>query len=97
MTQIELVKRNQKIKHLAQEGKTADEIAEIMNINRARVMRILRSYNVKPGKKSHSLKSVTAQNIIAELKKGTKQSDIAKKYYVSRQYVSLIKHKIEGK
>ena len=97
MTQIELVERNKHIKKLAQDGKTADEIAEQLNMKRSRVMMILRSYKVKPGKVSHSLESVTAQNIISELKKGTKQSDIAKKYYVSRQYVSQIKYKLQGK
>jgi DNA-binding CsgD family transcriptional regulator len=97
MTQIEIAKRNKKIKQLAQDGKTADEIAEQLNMKRSRVMMILRSYKVKPGRVSHSLESVTAQNIISELKKGTKQSDIAKKYYVSRQYVSQIKYKLQGK
>lgn len=97
MTQIELVERNKHIKQLAQDGKTADEIAEQLNMKRSRVMMILRSYKVKPRRVSHSLESVTAQNIISELKKGTKQSDIAKKYYVSRQYVSQIKFKLQGK
>ena len=97
MTQIDLVRRNQKIKQLAQDGKTADEIAEKLNMKRSRVMMILRSYKIKPGKVSHSLECVTAQNIIAELQKGTKQSDIAKKFYVSRQYVSQIKHKMQSK
>ena len=97
MTQIEIAQRNKKIKELAQDGKTADEIAEQLNMKRSRVMMILRSYKVKPGKVSHKLESVTAQKIIAELNKGTKQSDIAKKFYVSRQYVSLIKYKLQGK
>ena len=48
MTQIELVERNKHIKKLAQDGKTADEIAEQLNMKRSRVMMILRSYKVKP-------------------------------------------------
>lgn len=97
MTQIELVERNKHIKQLAQEGKTADEIAEQLNMKRSRVMMILRSYKVKPGKVSHSLECEKAQNIISELKKGTKQNDIAKMFNVSRQYVSQIKFKLQGK
>ena len=50
-----------------------------------------------PGKVSHKLESVTAQKIIAELNKGTMQSEIAKKFNVSRQYVSQIKYKLQGK
>ena len=95
MTQIELVERNKHIKKLAQDGKTADEIAEQMK--RSRVMMILRSYKVKPGKVSHQLHSEMAKNIIAELEKGTMQSEIAKKFNVSRQYVSQIKFKLQGK
>lgn len=97
MTQTELVERNKHIKQLAQDGKTADEIAEQLNMKRSRVMMILRSYKVKPGKVSHSLECEKAQNIISELKKGTKQNDIAKKFNVSRQYVSQIKFKLQGK
>lgn len=97
MTQIELVKRNQKIKQLAQEGKTADEIAELLNMKRRRVLTILHSYKVKPGKVYHQLHSEMAKNIIAELEKGTMQSEIAKKFNVSRQYVSQIKFKLQSK
>ena len=97
MTQIELVKRNLKIKQLAQEGKTAEDIAAMLNMKRSRVMMILRSYKVKPGKISHQLHSEMAKKIIAELEKGTIQSEIAKKFNVSRQYVSQIKYKLQGK
>ena len=97
MTQIELVKRNLKIKQLAQEGKTAEDIAAILNMKRSRVMMILRSYKVKPGKVSHQLHCEMAKKIIAELEKGTMQSEIAKKFNVSRQYVSQIKFKLQGK
>ena len=97
MTQIELVKRNLKIKQLAQEGKTAEDIAAMLNMKRSRVMMILRSYKVKPGKVSHQLHCEMAKNIIAELEKGTMQSEIAKKFNVSRQYVSQIKYKLQGK
>ena len=64
----------ERLKELAQEGKTANEIAEQLNMKRSRVMMILRSYKVKPGKVSHSLECEKAQNIISELKKGTKQN-----------------------
>ena len=97
MTQIELVKRNLKIKQLAQEGKTAEDIAAMLNMKRSRVMMILRSYKVKPGKVSHQLHCEMAKKIIAELEKGTMQSEIAKKFNVSRQYVSQIKFKLQGK
>ena len=97
MTQIELVKRNLKIKQLAREGKTAEDIAAMLNMKRNRVMMILRSYKVKPGKVSHQLHCEMAKNIIAELEKGTMQSEIAKKFNVSRQYVSQIKFKLQGK
>ena len=97
MTQIERVERNKHIKQLAQDGKTADEIAEQLNMKRSRVMMILRSYKVKPGKVSHQLHCEKAKNIITELEKGTMQSEIAKKFNVSRQYVSQIKFKLQGK
>ena len=97
MTQIEIAQRNKKIKELAQEGKTVDEIAGVFNMKRSRVMMILRSYKVKPGKVSHQLQCEMAQKIITELKNGTKQNDIAKKLNVSRQYVSQIKFKLQGK
>ena len=97
MTQIEIEQRNKKIKELAQEGKTVDEIAGVFNMKRSRVMMILRSYKVKPGKVSHQLHCEMAKNIIAELEKGTMQSEIAKKFNVSRQYVSQIKYKLQGK
>jgi transcriptional regulator with XRE-family HTH domain len=97
MTQIEIAQRNKKIKELAQEGKTVDEIASVFNMKRSRVMMILRSYKVKPGKISHQLHCEMAKNIIAELEKGTMQSEIAKKFNVSRQYVSQIKFKLQGK
>ena len=97
MTQIEIAQRNKKIKELALEGKTVDEIAGIFNMKRSRVMMILRSYKVKPGKISHQLHSEMAKKIIAELEKGTIQSEIAKKFNVSRQYVSQIKYKLQGK
>ena len=92
MTQIELVERNKHIKPLAQDGKTADEIAEQLNMKRSRVMMILRSYKVKPGKLSHKLQCNKAKAIIKELEAGTKQIDIAKKIGVSRQYVNQIKN-----
>lgn len=97
MTQIELLQRNKKIKQLAQDGKTADEIAEQLNMKRSRVMMILRSFKVKPGKVSHQLHCEMAKKIIAELEKGTMQSEIAKKFNVSRQYVSQIKYRLQGK
>lgn len=97
MTQVELVERNKQIKKLAQDGKTLDEITAIMNMKRSRVMMILRSYKVKPGKVYHQLHCETARNIIAELEKGTMQSEIAKKFNVSRQYVSQIKYKLKNR
>ena len=93
MTQIDRVKRNQKIKQLAQDGKTADEISELLSMKRSRVMTILRSYKVKPGKVSHSLECEKAQNIIAELKKGTKQNDIAKKFNTFPSLPSILHEK----
>lgn len=97
MTQIEIAQRNKKIKELALEGKIVDEIAGVFNMKRSRVMMILRSYKVKPGKASHQLHCEMAKKIIAELEKGTMQSEIAKKFNVSRQYVSQIKFKLQGK
>lgn len=97
MNQIERAARNRNIKHLAQEGKTADELAEIFSMKRSRVLMILRSYKVKPGRVSHSLECDMARKIIEELEIGTKQSAIAKKLGVSRQYVNQVKIKYEMK
>ena len=92
MTQIQLVERNKKIKQLAKEGKTTDEISQVLNMNRSRVLMILRSYKIKPVKVSHKLHCDKAQNIVKELEKGTKQRDIAKSLNVSRQYVNQVKN-----
>ena len=91
MTQIDTVKRNNMIKHLAKEGKTADEIAEIVAIKRYRVMQILRAYKIKAARKTNKLHCDKAQAIKKELEKGTKEIDIAKKLNVSRQYVNQVK------
>lgn len=95
MTQIERSERNRLILKLAREGQTADFIAQVVGMKRERVMMILRMYKTKAARKSHSLESVIARNIIVELEKGTKQCDIAKKFYVSRQYVNQVKSKWE--
>ena len=92
MTQIETAARNREIKVLAKDGKTATEIAEIVGIKRTRVLQLLRSYRIKPKREVHPLNNEKAQEIIKELKTGTKQSDIARKYNVSRQYVFQIKY-----
>jgi len=99
MTQIKTAERNNKIKELAKNGKTATEISEIIGIKRKRVLQLLRSFRIKPKRDLHPLqiRSEKAQNIINELKNGTKQSDIARKYNVTRQYVSQIKYKLESK
>ena len=96
MTQIEIAHRNSNILKSAREGHTIKEIAEIFSMNPRRIMTILKSSKVKAKRPTHALESVIAQNIIKELIAGTKQSDIAKKYYVSRQYVSQIKFKYQA-
>lgn len=97
MTQIEIAARNEELKALAKNGKTATEIANYLGIKRVRVLQLLRSYRIKPKREIHNLKSEKALEIINELKKGTKQSDIARKHQVSRQYVSEVKSKLQGK
>ncbi len=97
MTHIETAERNNKIKELAKNGKTATEISEIIGIKRKRVLQLLRSFRIKTKRDLHPLQSEKAQNIINELKNGTKQSDIARKYNVTRQYVSQIKYKLQSK
>ena len=67
MTQIEIAERNRHIIHLAKDGKTADEITQIVGMKRYRVLQILRAYNVKPVRTSHVLKSKKAQEIIKDL------------------------------
>ena len=91
MTQIETAERNRKILHLAKDGKTADEISEMMGVKRYRILQILRAYKIKAVRTSHQLESGKALDVIKELEKGTMQSDIARKLNVSRQYVSQIK------
>ena len=95
MTQNEIAERNQQIIQMAKDGKTASYIAEHFKMQKIRVQSILKSFRVKPGKISHALKRERAQKIIQELKSGTKQSDIAKKLYVSRQYVNQVKKQYE--
>ena len=91
MTQIEMAERNRHILQLAREGYTADEICNMVDIKRYRVLQILRAYNIKAARKSHKMECKKAQDVIKELKAGTMQSDIARKLKVSRQYVSQIK------
>ena len=91
MTQIESVKRNKYIIELAKENHTAEEIANIVGIKRYRVLQILRAYKVKAARPVHRLECTKAQNIIKELKKGTKEIEIAKRLCVSRQYVNQVK------
>lgn len=93
MTQIETAKRNSAIVKMAKEGKTADEIAKILNIKRQRVLQITRSHNLKLVREYKGLNSVLAKNIITELQEGKKQSDISRDLKVSRQYVSQIKQR----
>ena len=96
MTQIEIAHRNSNIIKSAREGYTVNEIADKFSMNPRRILRILKSAKVKAKRPVHALESYIAQNIIKELKAGTKQSDIAKKYYVSRQYVNQVKKKWEN-
>lgn len=96
MTRIEIADRNKQIAQMAKDGKTADFIAEAFKMQKIRVQSILKSLRIKPGTISHALECENAQNIIKELKAGTKQSDIARKYNISRQYVSQIKFKWEA-
>ena len=88
--------RNLYIVKLANEGKTGEEIANIVNLTRLRVQQIARAYGAKLTRKRKStrLQSDLSQNIIKALKAGEKQSDIARKLNVSRQYVSQVKFKI---
>ncbi|MBO7518185.1 MAG: hypothetical protein J6T31_03660 [Methanobrevibacter sp.] len=58
-----------------------------------RVMQILKSYQIKAYRPSRNLQSDLAQKIITELTAGARQTDIAKKFKVSRQYVSQINKK----
>lgn len=90
-TQIETAARNRRIKQLAKDGKTADEITEIIGIKRYRVMQILRAYKIKAVRPSNKLHCEMAQNIVNELKTGSRQVDIAKKFNVSRQYVNQVR------
>ena len=95
MTKIE---RNLYICDLAKEGKTAEEIANIVNLTRLRVQQITRAYGIKLNRKIRAtrLQSELSQNIIKALKAGEKQSDIARKLHVSRQYISQVKFKIQN-
>ena len=92
MNQIETVERNRMIKKLAQDGKTADEITDIVGIKRYRVMQILRAYRIKVTRTTNKLHSNNAQAIIKELEAGTKQIEIARKLNISRQYVNQVKN-----
>ena len=91
MTQINMAERNRYIKQLAINGKTADEISEIVGVSRDRIMQILKNFRIKAAKKSHKLECEKAQEIVKELRAGTRQVYIAEKCGVSRQYVNQIK------
>ena len=93
MTQIDFAKRNSEIKKLALAKYTIHQIAEKMNMTEGRVMQILKSYQIKAYRPSRNLQSDLAQKIITELTAGARQTDIAKKFKVSRQYVSQINKK----
>ena len=91
-SQMETAERNRYIKQLALEGKTADEITDIVGIKRYRVLQILRYYKIKAVRVPHKLECDKAQAVVKELEAGTKQIEIARKLNVSRQYVNQIKN-----
>lgn len=96
MRQIDTIERNKRILELAKEQHlTVAQIAELLQLRKTRISQILRAYNVKAVRPSHDLESKIPQKIISELKAGTKQSDIARKLNVSRQYVSQVKYKMK--
>jgi len=96
MNRSEFNKRNSEIKQLALQKFTLEQIAEKMNMTKGRVMQILKSYQIKAYRPSKCMQSELAQKIIAELEMGTKQNEIAKKFKVSRQYVSQIKLRLQN-
>lgn len=96
MKQIEIAHRNSAIVKSAKEGHTIVEIAEIFSMNPRRIMSILKSARVKAKRPVHALESDICQAIIKDLNSGAKQSDIARKFNVSRQYVSQIKFKYQS-
>lgn len=95
MNHLEFAKRNSKIKQLALNHNTPEEIAELLNMNPDRVRQIIRSFRIKPYRHSQLDKGKTAQAIIKELESGTMQNDIARKLNISRQYVSQVKLRYE--
>ena len=96
MKREEIIKRTFQIIELAKKNFTAAEISKTLNVKYARVLTILKSNGIKAAKHSHILHSELSQKIINELKKGTKQSDIARMFEVSRQYVSQVKQKYDN-
>lgn len=90
-SQAETEKRNRFIKQLALDGKTADEIVNIVGIKRYRVLQILKCYKIKAARVPHKLECDKAQAVVKELEAGTKQIEIARKLNVSRQYVNQVK------
>lgn len=71
-------------------GEKVTELCQAYNISRSQVYRIINA--VHPEKKPHFSRSELTDKIIADLKDGTlSQSDIARKYGVSKQLVSRAK------
>lgn len=91
MKQIEIAKRNRAIIQMAKDKKTAEQIAETFGMKRFRVLQILRAHEIKAVRVTHALESEKAKTIISMINEGLRQSDIARKLNVSRQYVSQIK------
>lgn len=69
---------------------STNEAAKILEISITKVRNLKYKYKIK----SPSIINQKHKDIINDYKLGIKQSDIAKKYHVSRQYVSQIVKKI---
>lgn len=84
------------IGHLLYKGKRYSEIAEYLNWQYPRVVSFCIRNNLKQDdelqwKRKEENRSELYKNIITDIQAGIKQSDIARKYNCSRQYVSQVK------
>ena len=96
MKHDEIEERNLRILELTATEHTPKEIAEILGMKYNRVLQILHNFGIKPYYRSKCDTGTTAQKVIAMLKDGIMQSDIARELKVSRQYVSQVKKRHEA-
>ena len=96
MKQTEIKKYVAIMEKLFADGKRYSEVAEFLDWSYGRTVSFSIRHNLKQAdelqwKRDKKKRNTLYKSIVLDLKSGIKQCDIARKYNVSKQYVSQIK------